>query len=345
MGTLRLADPIRTAIAALVDRRDLTEAEAVACMEQIMSGEATPAQLGAFLVALRMKGETVDEITGLARVMREKSLHVHVDGPLLDTCGTGGDTSGSFNVSTAAAFVAAGAGARIAKHGNRAMTSGSGSADVLEALGAKIDLTPEQVAECIERTGFGFMFAQVFHPAMKHAAGPRREIGVRTVFNILGPLTNPAGAQHQLLGVARPEIASKMAAALQRLDGRHVLVVHGGDGVDELSISAASTVHELRDGALREYSVTPEDAGLSAAPADAIRGGTPEQNAAVLTGILHGERGPVRDVVVLNAGAALVAFGAARDLREGATLAQESIDSGAAGRKLDEWVDLTRSLG
>lgn len=337
---------IRAAIGALVDeRRDLTETEAAAVMSEIFGGEATPAQLGAFLIALRLKGETVDEIAGMASVMREHAVRVKVDGPLLDTCGTGGDGQGTFNVSTAAAFVAAGAGARIAKHGNRAMTSGSGSADVLEALGAKIDLTPEQVAECIERTGFGFMFAQVFHPAMKHAAGPRREIGVRTVFNILGPLTNPAGAQHQLLGVARPEIAAKMAAALQRLDGRHVLVVHGSDGVDELSISAASTVHELRDGTLREYSVTPEDAGLSAAPADAIGGGTPDQNAAVLTAVLHGERGPVRDVVVLNAGAALVAFGAARDLRDGATLAQESIDSGAAGRKLDQWVDLTRGLG
>jgi len=225
------------------------------------------------------------------------------------------------------------------------MTSGSGSADVLEALGAKIDLSPEQVAECIERAGFGFMFAQVFHPAMKHAAGPRREIGVRTVFNILGPLTNPAGAQHQLLGVARPEIASKMAAALQRLDAKHVLVVHGGDGVDELSISVSSTVHELRDGALRQYSITPEDAGLPAAPADAIQGGTPQQNAAVLTSILHGERGPLRDVVVLNAGAALLAGEAVSDLKKGVLLAQESIDSGAAGRKLEEWVDLTRSLG
>ena len=240
---------IREAIAALVDeRRDLTQAEAAAAMGEIFSGEATPAQLGAFLIALRLKGETVDEIAGMASVMREHALHVKVDGPLLDTCGTGGDGQGTFNVSTAAAFVAAGAGARIAKHGNRAMTSGSGSADVLEALGAKIDLSPEQVAECIERTGFGFMFAQVFHPAMKHAAGPRREIGVRTVFNILGPLTNPAGAQHQLLGVARPEIASTMAAALQRLDGKHVLVVHGCDGVDELSISGPSMVHELIDG-------------------------------------------------------------------------------------------------
>jgi anthranilate phosphoribosyltransferase len=337
---------VRAAIGALVDDgRDLTQDEAAAAMREIFNGGATPAQLGAFLIALRLKGETVDEIAGMASVMREHALRVKVDGPLLDTCGTGGDGQGTFNVSTAAAFVAAAARARIAKHGNRAMTSGSGSADVLEALGARIDLSPERVADCIERTGFGFMFAQVFHPAMKYAAGSRREIGVRTVFNILGPLTNPAGAQHQLLGVARPELAAKMAAALQRLDGQHVLVVHGADGVDELSISGPSMVHELIDGTLREYSVTPEDAGLTTAPAASIRGGTPEQNAAVLTAILQGERGPMRDVVVLNASAALVAAGASRDLKEGAALAQESIDSGEARRKLDSWVELTRTLG
>jgi anthranilate phosphoribosyltransferase len=337
---------IHQAIAAVVDDgRNLTEEEAGTAMRDILCGEATPAQLGAFLIALRLKGETVDEIAGMASVMREHALRVDVDGPLLDTCGTGGDGQGTFNVSTTAAFVAAGAGARIAKHGNRAMTSGCGSADVLEALGAKIDLLPGQVAECIERSGFGFMFAQVFHPAMKHAAGPRREIGVRTVFNILGPLTNPAGAQHQLLGVARPEIASKMAAVLQRLDARRVLVVHGGDGVDELSIRTHSTVHELRNGSVREYSVSPEDAGLSASPSSAIGGGTPTQNAAVLKSVLQGDQGAVRDVVVLNSGAALVAAGLAQDFKEGASLAQESIDSGAAGRKLEEWVELTRTLG
>ncbi|HLC27948.1 MAG TPA: anthranilate phosphoribosyltransferase [Dehalococcoidia bacterium] len=337
---------IREALDALVNEcRDLTEDEAADTMREILSGEATPAQLGAFLIALRLKGETVDEIAGMARVMREHSLHVDVDGPLLDTCGTGGDDRGTFNVSTAAAFVAAGAGVRIAKHGNRAMTSGCGSADVLEALGAKIDLMPEQVAECINRTGFGFMFAQVFHPAMKHAAGPRREIGVRTIFNILGPLTNPAGAQHQLLGVARREIAPKMAAALQRLGGRHALVVHGNDGVDELSISGPSSVQEIRDGEITEYSISPQDAGLPIAAADAIRGGTPEQNAAVLAATLKGERGPMRDVVLLNAAAALMAADAVRDLREGARVAQGSIDSGAAARRLAEWANFTRSVG
>jgi anthranilate phosphoribosyltransferase len=337
---------IREALDALInERRDLTQAEAGGAMHQILSGETTPAQLGAFLIALRLKGETVDEIAAMAAVMRKHALRVQVEGPLLDTCGTGGDERGTFNVSTAAAFVAAGAGVRIAKHGNRAMTSGCGSADVLEALGAKIDLTPEQVAECIGRTGFGFMFAQVFHPAMKYAAGPRREIGVRTVFNILGPLTNPAGAQHQLLGVARPDLAPKIAAALQRLDGKHALVVHGNDGVDELSISGSSTVHEIRNGQLTQSSVSPEDAGLPAARVEAIRGGKPEENARVFRNVLGGADGPIRDVVVLNAAAALVAADAASDLKEGALVAAEAIDSGAAARRLDDWVATTRNLG
>ncbi|MGH9203276.1 MAG: anthranilate phosphoribosyltransferase, partial [Vicinamibacterales bacterium] len=254
---------IRETIDALVnEQRDLTEEEASAVMHQIFTGEATPAQLAGFLVSLRLKGETVDEIVGMARAMREHSLRVEVEGPLLDTCGTGGDASGTFNVSTAAAFVAAGAGAGVAKHGNRAMTSASGSADVLEALGARIDLSPQQVADCIERTGFGFMFAQTFHPAMKHAAPTRREIGIRTVFNILGPLTNPAGAKHQLLGVARPELVPKIAAALQRLGSEHSLVVHGYGGVDELSLSGPTSVFETRNGNLREYTISPQDIGL-----------------------------------------------------------------------------------
>jgi len=336
---------IREAIAAIVnDRRDLSEREAFAAMHEVFSGEATPAQLGAFLIALRMKGESVDEIVGLAKAMREHSLRVEVEGALLDTCGTGGDGQGTFNVSTAAAFVAAGAGARIAKHGNRAMTSGCGSADVLEALGAKIDLTPEQVAECIRGTGFGFMFAQAFHPAMKHAAAPRRELGVRTVFNILGPLTNPARAQHQLLGVPSPEIAPKMAAALQRLDRGHALVVHGHDGVDELSIASASLVCEVRGEGAREYSITPEDAGLPQGSTHAIRGGTPQENAAILVGVLHGQVGTIRDMVILNAGAALQAADIAPELKEGARMAEDAIDSGAANRKLEEWVQLTQSF-
>ncbi|MDO8614475.1 MAG: anthranilate phosphoribosyltransferase [Dehalococcoidia bacterium] len=337
---------IREAIAALVnERRDLTEEEAAAAMRAVFAGEATPAQLAAFLVALRLKGETVDEVVGMARVMRDHALRVDVPGPLLDTCGTGGAGRGTFNVSTAAAFVAAGAGARVAKHGNRAMSSACGSADVLEALGAKIDLTPEQVAQCIQKTGFGFMFAQAFHPAMKYAAPVRREIGVRTVFNILGPLTNPAGADCQLLGVARPEIAGLMADALLRLGSRHVLVVHGHGGIDELSLSGPTSVYEVSGGASRSYSVSPEDAGLPRAAEGAIKGGTPEQNAAALTAVLSGERGPLRDVVVLNAAAALLAADIARDLKEAARLAAAAIDSGAAGERMRAFVELSRSFG
>ena len=336
---------IREAIAYIVnDRRNLIEDEAFAAMHEVFSGAATPAQLGALLIALRMKGESVDEIVGLAKAMREHSRHVQIDGPLLDTCGTGGDGQGTFNVSTAAAFVAAGAGARIAKHGNRAMTSGCGSADLLEALEARIDLSPQQVAECIERTGFGFMFAQAFHPAMNHAAGPRRELGVRTVFNILGPLTNPARAEHQLLGVPSQEIAPKMAAALQRLDAGHALVVHGHDGIDEISISGASLVCEVRGDGSRDYSISPEDAGLPLGPAEAIRGGSPEQNAAVLMKVLEGERGPIRDVVILNAAAALQAADIAPGLKEGARMAQDAVDSGAAKQRLEAWVQLTQSF-
>ena len=338
---------IRDAIDAIVSHgRALSEAEAADVMRDIMSGEATPAQIGAFLVALRTKGETVDEITGMARVMRERALAVPTAGlaGLVDTCGTGGDASGTFNVSTAAAFVVAGAGGRVAKHGNRAMTSACGSADVLEALGVKIDLNPEQVAQCIRDVGFGFMFAQTFHPAMKHVAGPRREIGIRTVFNILGPLTNPAGAAHQLLGVARPELAPLLAEALGRLGVRHALVVHGHGGLDELSLSGPSTVHELRDGALREYNISPKEVGLAEAPNEAVRGGSPEENAAALRAVLDGDTGPLRDITLLNAAAALVAADLAPDLKEGVRLAARAVDSGAARDKLSAFVKLTGSF-
>ncbi len=338
---------IREAIDAIVSHsRSLSEAEAADVMRDIMSGQATPAQIGAFLVALRAKGETVDEITGMARVMREHALAVPTAGlsGLVDTCGTGGDASGTFNVSTAAAFVVAGAGGRVAKHGNRAMTSACGSADVLEALGAKIDLNPEQVAQCIRDVGIGFMFAQTFHPAMKHVAGPRREIGIRTVFNILGPLTNPAGAAHQLLGVARPELAPLLAEALGRLGVRHALVVHGHGGLDELSLSGPSTVHELRDGALREYNISAEEVGLSEAPNKAVRGGSPEENAAALRAVLDGDTGPLRDITLLNAAAALVAADLAPDLKEGVRLAARAVDSGAARDKLAAFVKLTGSF-
>ena len=341
-----MTDPftIKDAIAKLVEDDDLSEDQAAACMEELMTGAATPARFGAYVTALRMKGETVDEIAGMARVMREKSSRIEIDGPLLDTCGTGGDASGSFNVSTCAAFVAAGAGARVAKHGNRAMTSQCGSADVLEALGAKIDLSPAQVQLCIERTGIGFMFAQAFHPAMKYVAPLRREIGIRTVFNLLGPLTNPAGARAQVLGVARAQLVEKMAAALARLGSHRALVVHGDDGFDEFSISGPSTVTELADGALRTFRVAPEDVGLDRHDISYLRGGTPDQNATELKLVLDAAPGPLRDFTLINAAAALVAWGAASDLRAGVVLAAESIDSGAAAAKLAAFIAATNAV-
>ena len=335
---------IRDAIIALVDGRSLSEEEAAACMDEIMSDQATPAQFGAFVVALRLKGESVDEIAGMARVMREKALPISLQGPLLDTCGTGGAAKGTFNVSTAAAFVAAGAGARVAKHGNRAMTSACGSADVLEALGAKIDLPPEGVAACVERTGFGFMFAQAFHPAMKFAAGARREIGVRTVFNILGPLTNPAGAEAQVLGVADATLAEKLAQVLARLGTKHALVVYGEDGLDEVSVSAATKVYELKDGRVVTSTLHPDDVGLPTHPQDAMRGGSPEENAGALRRVLAGEEGPLRDFTLINAAAALVAADLAPDFREGLALATQAIDNGAAREKLETFVSVSNEV-
>jgi anthranilate phosphoribosyltransferase len=336
---------IRDALSALVnDRRGLTEDETAGVMQEIMTGEATPAQIAGFLVALRVKGETPDEVTGMARVMREHSLHVEVDGPLVDNCSTGGDGTGVFNVSTTAAFVAAGAGARMAKHGNRAMSGACGSADVLEALGARIDLTPQQVGECIRRAGFGFMFAQAFHPAMKHVAPVRRELGIRTVFNVLGPLTNPAGAEAQVLGVARPELAPLMAEALSRLGTRRALVVHGDGGVDKLSLSGPTTVHEVRSGEITEYTITPEEAGLSPAPIESVRGGSADESAAIVRSVLAGDEGPRRDIVLLNAAAALVVAEIAADIADGVRLAMESIDSGTARERLDSFVEVSNGF-
>ena len=334
---------IRDGIALLVDRRDLSEPQAAACMEELMTGAATPAQFAAFATALRMKGETADEITGMARVMREKSSRVNIEGPLLDTCGTGGDESGSFNVSTCAAFIAAGAGARVAKHGNRAMTSQCGSADVLEALGAKIDLTPEHVRACIDSAGIAFMFAQSFHPAMKHVGPARREIGIRTVFNLLGPMTNPAGARRQVIGVPRAAAAETLAEVLGRLGAEHALVVHGEVGLDEVSISGPTRVTELKGGQIHTYRIVPKDAGLEPHDISFLRGGTPDQNAKELRLVLEGVPGPLRDFALINGAAALIAWGSAADFREGVALAAKSIDSGAAAAKLDAFIEASNA--
>jgi len=321
----------------LLDHVDLTEGESAGVMSLVMEGEATPAQNAALLMGLRMKGETVDEITGFARAMRDKAVRIRPQRhPLADTCGTGGDLLKTFNVSTAAAFVVAGAGAAVAKHGNRSVTSKCGSADVLEALGVALELEPEDVSRCIDEVGIGFMFAPRFHPAMKYAAPVRREMGVRTVFNLLGPLTNPAGATAQLVGVPGPEWAAPFAAVLAKLGAERAFVVHGSCGVDEISIAGETCVHEVRDGQVTAYTITPEDFGMRSAEPGSIQGGDADANARLLVSILEGESGPRRDIVLLNAAAAIVAARKAADLAEGVAVATESIDSGAARRKLNE---------
>ena len=335
---------IQDAIQMLVDGESLSAEQAAAAMNEIMTGEATPAQVGAFLTSLRIKGETVDEIAGMARVMREKSLHVSVEGDVVDTCGTGGDGSGSFNISTTAAFVVAGAGVTVAKHGNRAMSGSTGSADVLEALGVQIALSPESVARCLNEAGFGFMFAQGYHPSMRFAAGPRREIGIRTVFNILGPLTNPAGADRQVIGVADPSMAGRMARVLGQLGSRKALVVHGSDGMDEITITGPSTIWQLENGEVTEFEVTPADLGVSVSSADSIRATSAEHSARIARSVLSGDSGPARDVVLLNAAAALVAADRSDSLASGVELAARSIDSGDAQAKLDAVVELSQSL-
>ena len=329
---------IKEAIGTLVDGNSLSIDEAVAAMDEIMSGEATPAQFGAFVTALRMKGETVDEIAGLARVMRDKSRKVDFAQPTVDTCGTGGDSFGTFNISTAAAFVAAGAGLKVAKHGNRAMTSHCGSADVLEAMGVKIDLPPEGVRKCLEQAGIGFMFAQIFHPAMKYAAAPRREIGIRSVFNFLGPLTNPAGAEAQVIGVSDLNFAPRMAEVLLKLGTRHALVTRGREGLDEISISGETDIWEVKDGAVTPFSVTPEQYGIERVDVTAIKGGAAEDNAAIIRSVLQGDTGPRRDVVLLNAAAGLVAGTLSSDLAEGIERAAQAIDGGAAGKVLADLI-------
>ncbi len=328
----------------LAEGNALSADEAVAVMNEIMDGEATPAQFSAFVTALRMKGETPAEIAAMVGVMRERCLRVEVEGPLLDTCGTGGDHSGTFNVSTAAAFVVAGAGVRVAKHGNRAASGATGSADALEALDVKIDLSPGSVAQCINEVGFGFMFAQRYHPSMRFAAAPRREIGIRTVFNLLGPLTNPANAGHRLLGVSDYGLGPTMAEALALSGGESASVVRGSDGMDELTIAGPSTVWEIAGGDVSEYEVTPEDLGLDRSPTGDIQVESPDESAEIIRDVLGGAMGPARDIVLMNAGAALAAAGASDSLRGGVELAAESVDSGAAQGRLLALAELSRAL-
>ncbi len=327
---------IRETIQKVVDGRDLTERETVDTMNEIMSGEATPAQVASFITALRIKGETIEEITGAARVMREKSTKIHTKHPFaVDTCGTGGDSSHSFNISTTAAFVVAGTGIPVAKHGNRAASSQSGSADVLKALGVNIEIGPDQVGACIDDVGIGFLFAVTLHGAMKYAIGPRREIGIRTIFNALGPLTNPAGAQAQVLGVYAPTLTQPLANVLKNLGSQHAFVVHGGDGLDEITTTTTTQVSELVDGEVNTYTLDPTELGIPRAQPSDLKGGTPEENAEMTLSVLRGEKGPKRDIVTLNAAAAIVAGGKAVDIAAGLAVAAESIDSGRALEKLE----------
>jgi anthranilate phosphoribosyltransferase len=347
---------ISEAVRALVDRRNLTRIEAAAAMEAIMSGAATNAQIAAFLTALRMKGETVEELIGFAQVMRQKAVRIRVHDVevagltgtdremLIDTCGTGGDATGTFNVSTATAFVVAGAGLKVAKHGNRSVSSMCGSADVVETLGVNLELSPQKVARCIEEVGIGFLYAPLLHTAMKHVMPVRREMAIRTVFNMLGPLTNPASANAQIIGVYAAALTEPLARVLAELGTVRAFVVHGADNLDEISNTGESRVSEVREGMVRSYTVRPEDFGLARATIRELRGGDREENARIIRAILDGEAGPRRDIVLMNAAAALVAGARARDLKEGVGLAAHSIDDGAALRKLEALIGLSGRL-
>ncbi len=333
---------MQTAIRAVVEGRDLSAADMTGVMGLIMGGQATPAQIGGFLIGLSMKGETVEEIAAAAGVMRELATHVPVHGAhVIDTCGTGGDAAGNFNISTASALVAAAAGAKVAKHGNRSISGKSGSADVLEAAGVNIDLDPERIGACIETIGVGFLFAPRHHGAMKYAIGPRREMGVRTIFNLLGPLTNPAGAPNQIMGVFSEAWVEPLAHVLKRLGSRNVLVVHSQDGLDEISIAAPTRVAELREGQVRVYLVNPEDFGLERGSLETLRVESPAQSLEILGQVLANQPGPARDIVAMNAGAGIYAAGLAQGLREGTEKALEVIASGAAAQVLERLVSFT----
>ena len=333
---------IQEAIAGLIDGNDLKRKDMVSVMDAIMSGNATDAQIGAFLVGLRIKGETVDEIRGAAEVMREKSTKIKTQhSVIVDTCGTGGDHSGTFNISTTSAFVAAGAGLCVAKHGNRSITSQSGSADVLQALGVNTEASPETVETCLDEVGIGFLFAVALHGAMKYAIGPRKEVGARTIFNALGPLTNPAGATRQVIGVYSPDLTETLSSVLGGLGSEHAFVVHGSDGLDEATTTGPTKVSELKAESITTFEVSPGDFGLGVASADDLKGGEPQENADILRSILDGEPGPRRDIVLLNSAFALVTGGKAESLGNGVKLAAATIDSGAAREKLDKLVEVS----
>ncbi len=337
---------IKQALGKVIDGGDLSAAGMGAVMKQIMTGEATAAQIGAFLAALRMKGESIDEITAAAEVMRALAARVTVDAQqLTDVVGTGGDGLRTFNISTAAMFIAAAAGGRMAKHGNRAASGASGSADVLAAAGVPLDLPPADVAKCIEQTGIGFMFAPQHHSAMKHAIGPRREMGVRTIFNVLGPLTNPAGAENFLLGVFSAALTGPLARVLQKLGARRAMVVCADDGMDEISTAAPTRVAELRDGEIREYQITPEDFGLARSTVDSLTVNDAEQSLQIINQVFAGGQGAARDILLLNGGAAVYVAGRAATLTAGITCAAEVVDSGAAAGKMGEFVAFARGLG
>ncbi|MBM4144175.1 MAG: anthranilate phosphoribosyltransferase [Lentisphaerae bacterium] len=330
-------------IQKIVDHRDLTQTEMAEAFDAIMSGQATPAQIAGFIVALRMKGETVEEIAGGAASMRRHAVFVDAGGlPVVDTCGTGGDASDTFNISTTAALIVAGAGVPVAKHGNRAISSKCGSADVLMELGVNLNVPVETVEECIREAGIGFLFAPNLHPAMKHAMGPRRELGVRTIFNMLGPLTNPAGARGQIIGVFAPHLTETFANVLRLLGSRRAFIVHGHDGMDEITTTTATRVSELADGRVRTYELDPREFIGEYADGAALKGGDPARNAAIVRGVLGGEDGPARDIACLNAAAAVVAGGKADTMAEGWALAEQSVDGGGAQRALEKLVELTK---
>jgi anthranilate phosphoribosyltransferase len=335
---------IKEMVVKIVEGHSLRETEAAAAMLDIVEGLATPSQISAFAIGLRMKGETAEEIVGLARVMRRYANRVDPGDGAIDIVGTGGDGGRTFNISTLSALVVAAAGGKVAKHGNRGVTSTCGAADILEALGVAIDLPPAAVGECVRETGFGFMFAPIYHPAMRHAVVPRREIGVRTVFNLLGPITNPAGVNRQVTGVAVHSLTPIIAEALRLLGSERALVVNGRDGVDELSISAPTTVFDVADGTVHEYEVTPESVGLERAGPDDIVGGTVEANLRLAQAVIGGDQGPARNAVLLNSAAGLVVGGLAPDLAAGVELAAKTIDSGAVREKLEQIREISSGL-